>query len=130
MRVRVSDTPPTDVNWRRVEKGGLRSLPHERKALAERYTIDAEEVERRTRLAADEESARRAAEEEAGRRAAPEEAARKDASEAMERVQNGREAVAFAAPEPKEQLVATAPDHEEASEQTADLPIYRWFGST
>ena len=138
MRIGVGDTPPTDVSWRREEKGGLRSLPHERKTLAERYTIDAEEAERRARLAADEEAARqraaeqaarREAEEEAARRAAADEAARRNASEAMERELAEREAAAFASPEPSDQLVATAPDHEEPAEQTADLPIYRWFDS-
>jgi hypothetical protein len=44
----------------------VKSLPDERKALAERYTIDAEEAERREQLAA-EEAARQTEAEEAAR---------------------------------------------------------------
>jgi hypothetical protein len=31
------------------------------------------------------------------------------------------------AAEPSERLVAAAPAHDDQLEQTADLPIYRWF---
>jgi len=48
------------MNWRREPKVRLHSLPHERKVLAERYTIDAEEAERRAQSA--EEQARQAEE--------------------------------------------------------------------
>jgi hypothetical protein len=80
------------VNWRREAKGGLQSLPHERKVLAERYTIDAEEAERRAQLAeeqaarqAEAEEAARQAAEEAARQAAAEEAARQAAAEEVAR---------------------------------------------
>ena len=47
------------MNWRREPKLLVKRLPDERKALAERYTIDAEEAERREQLAA-EQAARQA----------------------------------------------------------------------
>jgi membrane protein involved in colicin uptake len=56
---------------------GLKSLPHERKALAERYTIDAEEALRREQVAAEEAARQKAAAEVAAR-----EAARRRAAEA------------------------------------------------
>ena len=55
--------------WKRPPTTGLQQLPEERKALAERYTIDADEAQRREQTAAAE-AARRAAEEEAARQAA------------------------------------------------------------
>jgi hypothetical protein len=126
----VGDTPPTDVNWRRETKGELKSLPRERKVLAERYTIDADEADRRVRIAAEqaaaEESARQAAAQKVARRAAAAEAARKDASGAMKREAPIDPELAA---EPSEPLVAVSPQ-EEPLEQTADLPIYRWFGNS
>ena len=93
----MRDTPRKDVNWRRERKVGLPSLPHERKALAERYTIDADEAERRVRLAAGQ---------------AAVEQSEKLAAEALASAQ-------------------TAPDViSESAEQSADLPIYRWFGTS
>jgi hypothetical protein len=80
------------VNWRRESNGGLHSLPHERKALAERYTIDAEEAERRAQLAAEQamrqaeaEDAARIEAEETARRVAAEKAAQEAAEEAARR---------------------------------------------
>ena len=116
-----------------------RSLPSERKALAERYTIDAEEAERRERQAA----------EQVARQAEADEVARVEAEEAA------RAAAAAAAPEaerqthsepiepptqerPHPQLVVATVDDPPAPteiaqgderEQTLDLPIYRWFGN-
>jgi colicin import membrane protein len=92
--------------WRRESNSGIQQLPDERKALAERYTIDAEEAQRREQLAADEavravaeherreaalgrkaaeEEARRAAEAEARRVAEAEERARREAAAELER---------------------------------------------
>jgi hypothetical protein len=103
------------VNWRREPKIMLRSLPDERKALAERYTIDAEEADRRRQLAAEqaerqveakahdaarveaEEAARQAAE--AASRAAADEAAREAAAEDAVRRAAAEEAAREAAAE-------------------------------
>jgi hypothetical protein len=38
--------------WKRRSTEGIQQLPEERKALAERYTVDAEEALRREQLAA------------------------------------------------------------------------------
>src|SRR2546423_1553150 len=70
--------------WKRESTTGLQELPEQRKALAERYTIDAEEAQRREQTAA-EQAARRAAEEEAARSAAEEEEARQAAAIAAAR---------------------------------------------
>jgi hypothetical protein len=146
----VGDTPTSDVNWRRETKGEVQSLPHERKALAERYTIDADEADRRAQLAAEqaaaEEATRQAAAEESARRAAAADAARKEASAAVERelAEHARASVSpepqqhtVSAPvdpgppaEPSEPHVVAASAQEEQLEQTADLPIYRWFGNS
>jgi len=83
--------------WRRQSTDGIQQLPEERKALAERYTIDAEEAQRREQLAAAtaereaEEQARRDAEAELERKAAEEEARR--AAEAEERARRAAEDV-------------------------------------
>ena len=183
----VSHNPATTVTWRREPKAELKSLPHERKALAERYTIDADEAQRREQLAA-EEAARRAAAEEAARQAAAAEAERRAAAEAARRAaeeesarraaiaameeelqrQKQAEAVESARPmraaasrptrlTPRRRARMTpasfpsspsepAPGPEvheveiasvepvttpvqELSEETADLPIYRWFAN-
>lgn len=147
------------MNWRRETKGELQSLPRERKVLAERYTIGADEADRRARLAAEqaaaaeaarqaaaEDAARGTAAEEAARRAAAAEAAQKDTSAAIERelVEHARASVLLEpeghtvsapvdpepAAEPSEQLVVAASAEEEQLEQTADLPIHRWFGTS
>jgi hypothetical protein len=39
--------------WKRRSEQGIQQLAEERKLLAERYTIDAEEAERREQLAAE-----------------------------------------------------------------------------
>jgi colicin import membrane protein len=68
--------------WKRRTTVGTLELPEERKALAERYTIDAEEAHRREQLPAAvaareaEERARRAARAELERKAAEEQARR------------------------------------------------------
>jgi hypothetical protein len=98
------------VNWRRETKGELPSLPHERKALAERYTIDADEADRRAQRAAEQAQAPLSIEPE--RHAGPAPLNPEPAAE------------------PSEQLVVAAPAQEEQLEQTADLPIYRWFGNS
>ena len=62
--------------WKRRSEDGIQQLPEERKVLAERYTIDAEEAHRREQLPAAvaaremKEQARRAAQAELDRRAA------------------------------------------------------------
>jgi hypothetical protein len=178
---------PTNVTWRREPRAVLKSLPDERKALAERYTIDADEAQRREQLA-EEQAATRAAAEAASRRAAAQEAARRAAEEGARRAeeeeaarraaiaameeelqrQKEAEAVPSAKPEraaaprptrltprrrarmtpasfPGQQSVTPPttepPDVEvvfvdpeptpiqESVEETADLPIYRWFGN-
>ena len=63
--------------WRKRASNKVERLPEERKVLAERYTIDADEAQRREQRAAEEEARRQAAAEEAARRAAAEEAARR-----------------------------------------------------
>jgi hypothetical protein len=168
------------VSWRRDPKAELKSLPLERKVLAERYTIDAEEASRREQFAAEEaarqaaaeeaeraaaaeqarraheaevlraaaESARRAAEAEAARRAAEQEAAaRAVASAAMQReLEDQAHAVAprelvlasqhtadetqTPLVEPASESAAEPPVEQDTTEQTADLPIYRWFGGS
>jgi septal ring factor EnvC (AmiA/AmiB activator) len=123
------------VNWRREAKGELQRLPHERKALAERYTIDTKEAERREQLAAheaarraaDDEAARRAAEDEAQRRAAEQEALRREAAEAA--AQTAVEPVARDATEPELAPVEPAQARADAP-ASGDLPIYRWFGNS
>src|SRR6478672_7635239 len=88
--------------WRRQSTDGIQQLPEERKALAERYTIDAEEALRREQLAAAtaareaEEQARRAAEAERRRKAA-EEQARREAEEEARRLADGEERARLAA---------------------------------
>jgi hypothetical protein len=138
------------VNWRRETKREVQSLPQERKALAERYTIDADEADRRAQLVAEqaaaEDAARQAAAEEAARLAAAADAARKDASASVERelAEHARASVSLEperqtisalvdpgpAAEPSEPVVVDASAQEEQLEQTADLPIYRWFGNS
>src|SRR6478609_9164496 len=93
--------------WRRQSTDGIQQLPAERKALAERYTIDAEEAQRREQLAAAtaereaEEQARRDAEAELERKAAEEEARR--AAEAEEQARRVAEEEARRAAEAEEQ---------------------------
>lgn len=139
--------------WKRRSSGGIQQLAEERKVLAERYTIDADEASRRERLAAEEaerraaaeeaarlaaeESARRAAEAEARTRAAEQEAAREAASVARQ-PELGERAVDASLPlvlgsraadgSPAAEAAPELPV-EDAVEQTAELPIYRWFGS-
>lgn len=97
------------MSWRREAKGGVPSLRQERKALAERYTIDADDAERRTQLA-EEEAAVLSAE-----RATPAPAAPTARNEA----------------EPEIAPVEPEADNAEAPEmQSADLPIYRWFSNS
>jgi hypothetical protein len=146
----VTHNPFTDVNWRRQSKGKLPNLPHERKALAERYTIDADEADRRAQRAAEEaaaeEAARLAAAEEAARRSAEEEAARAAPSVAVGH-ELAEQAQAFASTQSERELVLGPPDveplppdttepvvvagaaEEEGATQTTELPIYRWFGN-
>jgi|SRR5579884_875559 len=110
------------MRWRRTAQE-IERLQEERKALAERYTIDTEEAQRREELAAQREAARRAAEEAARR--AKEEAARRAAEKDAAR-QAAREA-----PETKAAAAAGVRDEdaEEEADVSAELPIYRWFGS-
>jgi membrane protein involved in colicin uptake len=101
-----------DVNWRREAKGELQSLPHERKLLAERYTIDAEEAERRAQHA----------EEQAARQAEAEEAARIEAEETARRVaaeKAAREAAEEAARRAAEEEAARRAAEEEAARRAA-----------
>jgi hypothetical protein len=134
------------MSWRRQTKGKLPNLPHERKALAERYTIDADEADRRARRAVEEAAAEEAAREAALRAAEEEEAARAAASVVLER-ELAEQAEAFAssrserevAPEPagvepllpdsSEPVAVADPAGEEGSAQGTELPIYRWFGN-
>lgn len=95
------------MSWRREPKGGVPSLRQERTALAERYTIDADEAERRTQLA--EEEAALETERATQVSAAP--TARTEAEPEV-------------APVEPEAANAEAPEM-----QTADLPIYRWFSN-
>jgi hypothetical protein len=139
--------------WKRRSSGGIQQLAEERKTLAERYTIDAEQAQRREQLAeaqarlaaeaaeaarraaAAEEEERRAAETEVGRRAAEAERARK----AAEEVESAPDSVLPAlvlVPDPFERSAAS-PDESRDSEDgsghdepagSSELPIYRWFG--
>lgn len=88
---------------RRDRKEGLTSLPLERKVLAERYTIDADEASRREEFSADE----------GDKRPAPEPKREERPVEATEKV-----------------TVAEPIQEEAAPQTTEDLPIYRWFGSS
>ena len=121
------------MNWRREARGGLQSLPHERKVLAERYTIDSEEAERRAQLDEEqaarqaeaeeaalieaEEAARRVAAEEAARRAAAEEAARQAAAE--EAARRSAEAAAMRAAAESARRAAEEEDQRRAVEHEA-----------
>jgi hypothetical protein len=121
-------------------------LPEERRALAERYTIDAEEARRREQLAA--EAAARAEAERAAEAAARAEAERaaaeQAAREAAARIEGEVEPPASVA-EPEEPAdvgsrpLAEAPGSsappgsegapdEEPGAAGVELPIYRWFG--
>jgi hypothetical protein len=90
----------------------IERLPDARKALAERYTIDADEAQRREELAAEEASARRVAEEDAAEQAAAEQAAAEVVAAAVVHETDGEEG------------------HSADAEDSAELPIYRWFGNT
>lgn len=110
-----------DVNWRRDSRDALKSLPQERKVLAERYTIDADEAERREQLAA-EEHAREAAAEEVARRAAAEEAARREAAAAeaeAERRASAAAAMRAAAESARRAAEAEAERRRAADEESA-----------
>jgi hypothetical protein len=127
------------VNWRREPKVVVKSLPEERKVLAERYTIDAEEAQRREKLAAESAARQAEADEVAGIAAAEEEARSAPATVTAEadRESHPEPLEPSTAPEPEPQLVLTPvadpPATEIAAgderEQTLDLPIYRWFGN-
>jgi membrane protein involved in colicin uptake len=91
----------------------LRSLPDERKALAERYTIDAEEADRRRQLGA--EQAARQAEASDAARVEAEEAARQAAAEAARKAA-AEEAARSAA---ESSLRAAADSARRAAEQEA-----------
>jgi hypothetical protein len=100
-------------------------LPDERKALVERYMIDADEAQARTQRAADEQ-ARREEAEARGRRVAEEHARRERAHReetTPEQELDGVAAVAHAVVEVAPPEQAPAPDPDEATE---DLPIYAW----
>jgi hypothetical protein len=109
------------------------SLPQERKALVERYMIDAEEAQARAQLAAEEEARREATEREARREVA--ERARRKVAERARRVAEEQllEATAHvqqegagpAANEP----VAPAPtaDDRAPREPEEDLPVFAWL---
>ena len=112
-------------------------LPEERRALAERYTIDAEEARRREQLAA-EAAARAEAERVAAEQAAREEAARTEAEVEPPAAPAGAgEPDSACAGLPAADADAPAPSVSPDLEETADaeraaseraLPIYRWFG--
>ncbi|HLB17898.1 MAG TPA: hypothetical protein VK613_02075, partial [Gaiellaceae bacterium] len=94
LRLPICRFPPTiryvfrKTRWTSIDgapAGAVKAgLPEERKALVERYMIDAEEAESRARRAADEQARREAAEEQA-RREAAEEQARREAEEQARR---------------------------------------------
>ena len=103
-------------------------LPDERKALAERYTIDAEEAELRAQQAAEaqaqrevaEEQARRAAEEEQARREAAEAQAQREAAEEQARREEAEERARLEAAEAQAQReAAEAQAQREAAERLA-----------
>ena len=118
--------------WKRPPTTGLQQLPEERKALAERYTIDADEAQRREQTAAAE-AARRAAEEEAARQAAviaagdPQQERLVLASLPDPPVST-RPTGETPGPEIASGAPETAVDDEPPTEN-AELPIYRWFGT-
>jgi hypothetical protein len=123
--------------WKRASRR-IGRLPDARRALAERYTIDAGEVQRREQVAAEAEAARQAAEEEAARRgAAEDEAARRAADDAAARRAAEEQAARHAAPEQAEaevEAAAVVPEGEAEEEHSSadtelssELPIYRWF---
>jgi hypothetical protein len=130
------------MRWKRRSHAGIQELAEERKVLAERYTIDAEEAQRREQLAIDaaareaEEQARRAIEAERERKAAEERARRAAEAEPAREVQRAAD------PQPQPVLVSQSdapgsveiparsseePEEEEPAANAA-LPIYRWIG--
>ena len=129
--------------WKRRATDEVQQLPEERKALAERYTIDADEAQRREQLAAEasaleaeaaQEEARRAAEAERERKAAEEQARRiAEAEEQARRAAEAelqREAAAGKAiAEPTEPTTEPEPQPALVSELagSSELPIYRWL---
>jgi hypothetical protein len=117
--------------WRRDRSAAATGLPEERKALAERYTIDADEALRRERVVAAD-AVRRAAAEAAARAAA--EAATRQAEERERRAAAAELAAALA---PSRRLDAREPEDvspepepvlaEEQATERVELPIHRWF---
>jgi hypothetical protein len=105
--------------WRRESRAGRERLAEERTALAERYTIDADEARRREQLAV--EAAAKAAEE--ARRP------RLGVASSPELEPNIPSAVETSESQKGSRVTETEPEEEEATVSPA-LPIYRWLDGT
>ena len=104
------DNSCSNMTWRRQSKGVIPRLAQERKLLAERYTIDADEAERRDQLAVE---------------GARQEALERDVADDEPAEQEREEHVAPARasqPDPDD-----AASNEEEPAADAELPIYRWL---